>query len=428
MRGLHDHLLQLTYIRLAIMAGLCAAMLFATYLLHADIKFWLAIATLGVMALLNLGTYLRLHSPWPVTDLELFLQLLIDALIYALLLYQTGGSTNPFIFCLLLPIIISASTLSWRYTWMLSLLVIGLYSLLLHFFIPILQPDGRHHHSLVHLFQLHIDGMWLNFILTVLLITWFVVHMQRTLRAQEQHLQSEREQRIQDQQLISLATMAAGTAHELGTPLATMSVVLNDMKLDHPDDAQLQEDIALLQQQVSACSQRLHHMSNSVRDDQEKCTAVTDLIDQVIDQWQLMRPDVTFTLEEPTSEPAPQVAGGTSLRQALLNLLNNAADACPKEIDINLTWDHRQIWLRIHDHGPGLKLEQTADLGKPFMTTKGKGLGIGLFLTVTTLALRDGDVRLYNHPSGGTLTEVRLPIYRNDSTHQQGLNSGDQTA
>ena len=412
--GHHTHLQQLTYIRVLILFGLCAAMLFAIYVLHAEIDSFLAMATLSMMAVINLVTYARLHSAWPVTETELFCQLTADAVFYASLLYQTGGATNPFIFLLLIPLIVCASTISWRYTWMMAGLVVALYSSLLHYFIPILHPDTTHHHSLLSLFELHIQGMWFNFMLTIFLVTWFVVRMQQTLRSQEQRLQSEREQRIQDQQLISLATMAAGTAHELGTPLATMSVLLKDMSLDHPDDEVLQEDIAILQQQVALCSTKLKEMAKSVRDDEEHQLPITELLEHVIEQWQVVRPEVTFntTIQPVTAHtPLPAVSGSNALRQALLNLLNNAADASPDDIEITLTWDETYIWLKIHDQGPGLPIQNAANLGKPFMTTKGKGLGIGLFLTATTLAQRDGEVRLYNHPQGGTLTEVRLPLH-----------------
>lgn len=411
MHGYHNQLLQLTYIRIVTLFGQSAALLFALYALHAQIDVWMLVLTLAVLALLNLFTYARLHSPWPVTETELFSQLTADAVLYGALIYQTGGATNPFIFLLLIPLLICAATLSWRFTALMAVLVVFLYSSLLHYYLPILPLDSGHLHAALNLLDLHITGMWLNFLLTVLLVTWFISRIQLTLRHQEQHLTVERERRIQDQQLLALATMAAGTAHELGTPLSTMSVVLKDMALDHQDDAELREDIALLQQQVAACSERLKQMATSARAaDQGELLSVTTLLEELLDEWQLMRPQVSYRQQTPSPLPAPQVRATLALRQALMNLLNNAADANPDGIELALSWDSQQIWLRIRDRGPGLPLEQSANLGKPFVTTKGKGLGIGLFLTATTLARQDGEVCLYNHPEGGTLTEVRLPI------------------
>ncbi|MBR9827916.1 MAG: HAMP domain-containing histidine kinase [Oceanospirillales bacterium] len=398
------------------------ALLFALFALHMALDVWLLGSVLAALLLLNLMTFARLHSALPVTDLELFSQLCADVVLYGCLLYQAGGATNPFIFTLLVPLLITAATLPTRFTLLMALMVVSLYSILLRHFIPLISPDAGHQHSLLNLFDLHITGMWVNFLFTVLLVTWFINRMQQSLHTQTATLQQERETRLHDQQLLSLATMAAGTAHELGTPLATMQVTLKEMALDHPQDAQLQDDIALLQEQVQLCSQRLRQLSMKVRDEQDgaRPVALTALLDAVLEDWSLMRPEVGYTLDSPQDAQA-LVQDSTALRQALLNLLNNAADAAPEQISIQLDFPQpAQARLRIHDQGPGLSLEQADQLGKPFVTTKGRGLGIGLFLTTTTLARHQGEVRLYNHPDGGTLTEVCLPILPSEHTESSG--------
>ncbi|WP_036230606.1 ATP-binding protein [Marinobacterium jannaschii] len=404
-----NNLLQLSYIRTLTLFGQCIAVLFVLYILQAELDIWLAGATLTMLALLNAATYARLHSPWPVTEPELFTQLVADISLQGALLYQIGGSTNPFIFLLLVPLIIAATTLSRLYVWIISALVVATYSSLLFYYQPIIVITS-HQHSMLSLFDLHITGMWLNFLLTVLVVTYFVMRMQGSMQQQRQQLAQEREKRIHDQQLISLATMAAGTAHELGTPLSTMRVLLKEMELDHQDDTQLREDISELQQQVENCARRLQQMTRSVREEQQnrRLLAVDQLLHEVLEQWQLMRPEAQWQLEINNSSEIPKLAATTSLRQALINLLNNAADASPVDIRIKLDWSCSQIILQIHDQGAGLSLETHDNLGKPFVTTKGRGLGIGLFLTSSTLASYDGEVRLYNHQDGGTLTEVTL--------------------
>ncbi|GAA0791496.1 ATP-binding protein [Marinobacterium sediminicola] len=389
------------------------ALTFALFVLHLNLDAWLLGSVLAALLVLNLMTFTRLHSPLPVTDWELFSQVCADVVLYGCLLYQSGGATNPFIFILLIPLLITAATLPKGFTLLMALMVVTLYSILLRHFQPLIEPGDSHQHILLNLFDLHITGMWINFLFTVLLVIWFINRMQLSLDRQRQVLQQEREKQIQDQQLLSLATMAAGTAHELGTPLATMKVTLKEMALDHPDSPQLQEDIALLQEQVEQCSQRLRQLAHKVRDEQVSGPAVPlkTLLDGVIEEWGLMRPEVGYRLDVSISEES-LVQDSTTLRQALLNLLNNAADACPDEIEIQLsdTDSGQAALLKIRDHGPGLPLEQADQLGKPFVTTKGRGLGIGLFLTTSTLARHQGEVRLYNHPEGGTLTEVCLPL------------------
>lgn len=407
----HNNLLQLTYIRTLVLFGQSAVILFALYALHTSLNVWMVGSTLMALALLNLMTYARLKSGWPVTEPEFFTQLMADVVLYGCLLFQTGGATNPFIFLLLVPLIISAATLSQRLTLLTAVLVITIYSSLLFQFIPIIQPENHHQHQLLNLFDLHITGLWINFILTVLVVTWFIVRMRQSMHRQQERLEEEREKRINDQQLLSLATMAAGTAHELGTPLSTMRVLISELQAEYKGDAALQEDLDLMQQQIETCSDRLQQFSRSVQEEQaSQCAeSITDVLMGVIEQWTIQRPDVTHSLHILGDLPHPEVNSSTSLRQSILNLLNNAADAEPKDISIEVNWNSESITLQIHDQGSGLSLEAHNNLGKPFVTTKGRGLGIGLFLTATTLARYDGSVRLYNHPEGGTLTEVIIP-------------------
>lgn len=411
--GFHHHLLQLTYIRTLVLFAQSGTLLFALFVLHLTLDVWLLGSTLAALALLNVMTFARLHSRWPVTELEFFSQLCADVVLYGCLLYQSGGATNPFIFMLLIPLLVSAATLNARYTLLMGGMLVVLYTSLLRHFIPVLALEQGHQHRIFDLYDLHITGMWINFVFTVMLISWFIVRMQHTLRRGEQRLQAEREQHIRDQQLLALATLAAGTAHELGTPLSTMQITLREMELDHPEDTHLLEDIALLRQQVTTCSERLQQMSRTVQEEQRhshRRISITALLDRVIEEWTLMRPDVSYRLKPVPLGRPPEVSASTTLKQALLNLLNNAADAHPDNIEIELQWNSDEIRLQLHDHGPGLPLEQAEQLGKPFVTTKGRGLGIGLFLTSSTLARHQGEVRLYNHPDGGTLTEVLLPI------------------
>ena len=392
--------------------------MFAVYGLHLSLDVWLMGSALAGLAILNLVTYARLHSRWPVTEIELFSQLCADSVIFGFLLFNAGGATNPFIFILLIPLLSAAATLSRRFVILMAVVVILLYTTLLQVYRPMVIAEQSHRHSILNLFDLHVTGMWINFLFTSVLVTWSITQMQQALKQREQTLQQERERRIQDQQLLSLATMAAGTAHELGTPLSTMRITLSEMAQDHPQDSTLQEDIELMQEQVERCSERLQQLARQVKDDTPCPSTFGTFLTQVVDEWSLMRPDAEFELV-----PLPQwlsqarLQTSTSLQQALLNLLNNAADANPKGIEISAEGEASHLKLKIHDRGPGLPLEEADQLGKPFVTTKGRGLGIGLFLTATTLAQHQGEVRLYNHPEGGTLTEVRLPLLSEDPHH-----------
>ncbi|AFN76812.1 ATP-binding protein [Stutzerimonas nitrititolerans] len=361
-------------------------------------------ATLVVSAALCLGTALRLRGPWPVTDLEYAVHLGCDLLIHSALLYYSGGSTNPFVSYYLVPLTIAAATLPWLYSIVLSGLALAGYTLMLVWYDPIIVPPVERTTLLVY-------GMWLSFALAAALITFFVTRMAEQLRHQEQFQAQRREESMRDQQLLAVATQAAGAAHELGTPLATMSVLLKELRQEHRDP-QLDEDLALLQSQVQLCKESLTQLVRAAEADRRQAVVeqtVREWVDSVMQRWHLMHPEATFQFHCLGKGSAPKLMPPADLSQSLLNLLNNATDACPDDLDIRLDWNEQWIKVTIRDHGAGVPLAIAEQIGRPFITTKGKGFGLGLFLSQASVTRAGGTVKLYNHEDGGALTELRLP-------------------
>ncbi|TVQ67622.1 MAG: sensor histidine kinase [Oceanospirillales bacterium] len=393
---------------------ICVALLIAIPQLQLTPNLWMTGLCLVALISLNIMTYIRLHSRWPVMDAEFFVQLCADVVIYAALLYQFGGASNPFVFVLLIPLIISATTLPKRFTLLMALIVGGLYSSLMFSYLPLLDFSTSHQHTLVQLFQQHITGLWISFLLTVGVISIYVVQMRNTLMERDLELHKERERSIHDRQVLTLATLAAGTAHELRTPLSTLKVILSDLKEEHPE---LNEDLSVMQQQVDICNQKLQQLTQDASQSKSMTQPLDQFLSKLLSAWQLMRPEARYQLAT-YPDQIPLIQSSMMLQQAFINLLNNALDASQKPIEIAIAEvDQHSVTVTIRDFGTGLTPEQLANMGKPFFTTKG-GLGIGLFLTVTSLASQEGEVRLYNHPNGGTLTEVKLPV-----THQSSQES-----
>ncbi|MHC5351228.1 ATP-binding protein [Pseudomonas sp. A46] len=400
-----QNLLRLTLIRILVLAAQAGSvgLAFKTQLLQLP---WLALSvTLGVSLLLCIGTALRLRGPWPVTELEYAVQLGFDLIIHSVLLYFSGGSTNPFVSYYLVPLTIAAATLPWLYTVTLAGLALAAYTLLLVLFHPLEMPGGQRESLLVY-------GMWLSFALAAALITFFVARMAEELRRQDQLQAVRREESMRDQQLLAVATQAAGAAHELGTPLATMSVLLKELRQEYREAPGLQDDLALLQQQVMLCKDTLQQLVRAAEADRRQAVveqSVIEWLEVTLNRWHLMRPEATYRYQCTGLGVAPRLKPPADLTQALLNLLNNAADACPEKLDIRVNWDHQWIVLTIRDHGAGVPLAIAEQLGRPFFTTKGKGFGLGLFLSQASVTRAGGTVKLYNHEEGGTLTELRLP-------------------
>ena len=245
-----QNLWRLTFIRTLVLAAQAGSVGLAYWLDLLPLP-WLQLGvTLMFSMVLCAFTAIRLRTSWPVTELEYALQLACDLFIHSVLLYFSGGSTNPFVSYYLVPLTIAAVTLPWRYSVVLSGIALTLYTLLLARFYPLQTfPIARE--------NLQVYGMWLSFALAAAVITFFAARMAEELRRQEELRAIRREEGLRDQQLLAVATQAAGAAHELGTPLATMSVLLKEMRQDHPDPL-LQDDLGVLQDQVKLCLSLIH--------------------------------------------------------------------------------------------------------------------------------------------------------------------------
>jgi two-component system sensor histidine kinase RegB len=191
-----------------------------------------------------------------------------------------------------------------------------------------------------------------------------------------------------------------------------MAVLLKEMRHEASQQPALVEDIDLLRSQVDTCKQRLQTLvANADRRRLEKpeTRRATPWLENLIQRWLVLRPDVHHRLEVLGKRGQPSIAVDATLEQALINLLNNAADASPEAIVTSVDWDAEEVVIDIRDNGPGVPMSIADQLGDTFISTKSKGMGIGLFLTHATVSRFGGGVSLYNHEEGGTLTEVKLP-------------------
>lgn len=408
-----QNLWRLTFIRTLVLAAQAGSVGLAYWFDLLPLPWLELAATLGCSMLLCAFTAIRLRTSWPVTELEYAVQLACDLFIHSALLYFSGGSTNPFVSYYLVPLTIAAVTLPWRYSVILSGIALTMYTLLLAQFYPLETfPMYRE--------KMQIYGMWLSFALAAAVITFFAARMAEELRRQEELRAIRREEGLRDQQLLAVATQAAGAAHELGTPLATMSVLLNEMQQDHKDPL-LSEDLSVLQDQVKLCKQTLQQLVRAAEANRRLAVEMQDVsvwLKEALDRWHLMRPEATYRLLHMGMGEEPRLAPPPDLTQALLNLLNNAADACPEGLEVTLDWDALELTISIRDHGAGVPLAIAEQIGKPFFTTKGKGFGLGLFLSKASVTRAGGSVKLYSHEEGGTLTELRLPRAARGDEHE----------
>ena len=406
----HSQLHRLVALRSVAIAAQLLTLASVWKILEMELDWQPMLLTIAALAAINLFSWLRLRSDKSVSNLELFVQLCTDVLGLSILLYFGGGSTNPFVSLFLLPLVIAAATLPGRYSWGMAALTAACYSVLMFYYIPL---PHSHQQDSDSAFNAHVMGMWLGFVISAVVVAYFVVQMAQAVRSRDEMLARVREEILRNERIVTLGTQAAGAAHELGTPLSTMAVVIGELRHDVAARPEWRDGLAILEEQVRGCKRILDKILANAQDKGTASLRPADrLVAEVLDEWQLLRPAAQYRYLGNDTQPAPLISVDASLRAALMNLLNNAADADPQEIEIRSQWDAENFILEIHDHGEGLSKEAALKTGSAFFTTKTGGHGVGLFLANATIERMGGSVRLFNREGGGATTLLTLPIAR----------------
>lgn len=356
-----------------------------------------------VLAMLNTVVFWGLYAGWPVTSGMVFAQLLVDVAVLTVLLYAAGGSGNPFVSFYLLPLVITAVLLPRAYAGIMAAVTVACYSALMFWYIPL--PAHMHH------FQLHVIGMWCNFVLSAGLVVFFVAQMATALRVRERELAHSREQALRNEHIVALGTLAAGAAHELATPLSTMAVITREMETS-TGDAEQQADLRCLQEQIESCKKTLGRLRNVSVDPPfpVRAEAADIWVRQLVDDWRLLRPATPVIWHWSGPQPAPRVCCDDGLGRTVTNLINNAADASPAGVAMQGHATDRELVIEIQDAGAGVAAEIVARARKPGTTDKAGGHGLGLMLANATVERLGGRLQWMDRSGGGIRTRLALPL------------------
>ncbi|MDE2307180.1 MAG: HAMP domain-containing histidine kinase [Xanthomonadaceae bacterium] len=399
----------LAWLRICAIAGQSAAVLFCAFWMRLNIPLLPLLVGIGLLAVFAVFAAWRLGQPRPVREWETIGHIAFDTLILGYLLYFTGGATNPFIAQLLVPIALTAAALSVRALLAVATLASIAYLSLLLWHVPLPVPmnaDGG--------FSLYVIGMGANLVISALLLGFFVNRLAHAVRLQQSEVQRVRERALRDEGILAIATQAAGAAHELNTPLSTMRTLLPELRREHAGDAALAEDLTLLEGQVDRCRTILREMvafGKAQLSQEPERLSVTQFIHGCLERFQLLRPEAELTLEldEATSRTVLRTPPG--LRHALINLLNNAADASASldsnAVTLRVLSDGGWLELSVRDHGPGFT--PTGEPQPIGQTQKHSGLGIGLALAEATAERLDGELIAVDVAQGAEL-RLRLPL------------------
>jgi two-component system sensor histidine kinase RegB len=438
-----DNLQWLFILRNLILGGVTLLILISVYGLGIPLKQTSLWPILFAIAALNYYTWHRLQNEAPISELEIFSQLALDILGIASLLFFTGGATNPIIWIFLLPLILTSIMLPHDYTWYTVILTSSLYTILVPFHVPLPSIQPRFNSNIIahnltmpmateeHFFNLHIFGMWFGFVFSAGIVAYFTSELAKTLRENERHLADAREIALRDERIVALGTLAASAAHDMGTPLGTISIIANDMGAEYPEHRfpDLQEKIHILNKQVERCKTALSMMSASagaLRAESGTLILLSEYLDEVINQWRALQPGLKLNIQIDKRLPShAQIIAEQTLTHSLINILNNAAEVTPKRkgVEFHICANGDFVIIQIRDFGPGIPPNILPLLGKQPIPSKKRGLGVGLFLTNTTITRLGGKMDIYNMESGGACFEIALPLIVNEEEHDRSINS-----
>ncbi|WP_296001812.1 ATP-binding protein [Rugamonas sp.] len=368
----------------------------------------------GVLACLigfNIASQLRWHESSIVTNRSLFLALLVDVATLTAQLHLSGGASNPFVFLFLLQVILSAVLLERWWTWAivavtsLSLLGLGLFS-------PPLELPLDHARGVT---SLYVQGMLLCFAIDAALLVFFIARITRNVRAGDAQLADLRQRAAEEEHIVRMGLLASGAAHELGTPLATLSVILGDWKRmpEFSRNPELLEEIGEMQTQLKRCKSIVTGIllsAGEARGESSVKTTLNTFLDELAEEWRGSRPVPALSYLNHIEQDLPVVSDST-LKQMICNVLDNALEASPQWVGFEARRDDDTLTLRVTDNGPGFAPAMLAQFGKPYQSSKGRtGGGLGLFLVVNVARTLGGRVHASNRAGGGAAVELALPL------------------
>ncbi len=343
-------------------------------------------------------------------------------MILALLVYYTGGANNPFIYLLLLFVALGSFMLEAKALVLVSFLELGLYSLLNLYQRPLELGEQ----SPLASFHLHLAGMWVNFFLTVALVAFFGLVTRYAMLRKEKQLHSLRERQLQDEQILGLGIMAASAAHELGTPLATMAIIIDDLAHE-ASSSEISEDLQLLSKQIAVCKGIIGSLNDKSQNAKlqlkqenhlqpaEFSQTLHQQIEKILENWLVYRPNINLqqTWNNRLSMSVPRFS--ISVEQAITNLLDNAADASLEnnsaQVEMIIDLNGNNVVIEILDYGKGISLQKQQNLGGAIQDTdKQDGLGWGMFLSNVSIERVGGNIQLINKENAGTLTRIIIPV------------------
>jgi two-component system sensor histidine kinase RegB len=357
------------------------------------------IIALWIIISIPLFPYRKQQHPMPAT--LLMRHIFIDIILLSGLLYFTGGYTNPLISFYFFPVLIAGLTSSRRNAWLSCALVITTYTILTRFFTPLPMMDTGMQHG----FQFHLVGMWLTFVLSVLLLISVVIRMSEQRREQAQQLNELQQRSIRERTMVALGAQAASDAHELGTPINTLLLLVDELRLEPSD-----ESLLIMQQQLQHCRNILTKLGSRARALSQRTAEVVTVaawLKQSTAPWHNLHPHIRVHIHNIDAHIS--MMADPILEQLLFILLDNAMEAQASQIELTATEAGAMIQFTVQDNGTGFPPQLIHRFGHEPISTKSDSKGMGLYLAHFAMEQVQGHITCSNPEGGGAMVCFDIP-------------------
>ncbi len=400
---------QLVQLRWLAVAGQLIAILVAHFGLGVTLPLVPMIGIVMLLALANLLFMATLRRSWLVPG-EVLLALLLDVAALTVQLYLSGGATNPFISLYLVQVVLGIILLPAVAVWLLTAIACLCAAFLIVDHLPLVLPprlDGAPVDVLL-------AGQWISFAMVAVLLVLFITRISRNLRARDAYVAELGQRAAEEDGIVRMGLFASGAAHELGTPLSSLAVLVSDWRR-HPAigaEPDIHEELEVAEAEIERCKQivsNILHSAGQARGEAMGSTPVQTLLDRIVAEWNA-HPGAVPLRHAFDWTGTPTVAAEPALRQAIWALLENAAEVSPEGISLDGRVADGRLMISIEDQGRGFADAQLARIGQLYESTKGPGHGLGMFLASNVARRLGGRLEAENRAEGGAVVRLVLPL------------------
>ena len=391
-------------IRWIAILGQLSAIFFVTFIIKIEIPFFEALIIILFSVALNFYSYLEERINKTISNVKAFLFLLFDTLQLGILLFLTGGVINPFSILILAPVITSASYLPALLTVILSSISIIIIIILNFYFVP-LNLGNQFVLPTIYNF-----GVVTSLIITVIFIAIYAYLFASSSRNISNALSVSKLQILNQKKITEIGSLSAAAAHELGTPLNTIFLILNDLIRDKKlnEDKNISKDIKLLKSQAERCRQILKKLSQNPLKLKDKFLEKVKISDLVKINFDKFNKDKQLNLSESNQENEFEIIFKDEIMYALGNIIQNAIIHSKKFVIVELNYLKNNVIIKISDDGNGFPKDIIDKLGEPYISKNNRGMGLGIFISKNLIENMGGKISFYNSNQNQAIVEINF--------------------